>query len=146
VLRALARERTPLRRGRDILEALAATAGADEAQSLREVRLRLRDELAGNAPGCRRIAIPPDIEAELAEWMTDDPHGAFLAAPAEEIQQWVERVGKVVAGNGSRALVVKRPKLRPALRNLLDLEFPGVLSLTSEEIGEASPQGTVAHA
>ena len=145
VVQTLLREQVPLTRPHDVLEGVQdAGLGEDPAACVRAVRLRLRDLLPGNASGTKRIPLPPELEESIAVWTWEDRGRAFLAAPPEEVQDWITRLRELLStsppteGEPSQVLVTEAWQTRAMLQRLLAFEFPNCPTLSREEsAGEA---------
>jgi tetratricopeptide (TPR) repeat protein len=149
VLRALVRELVPVKRPRELLEAVQETGLSDHPGACVDaVRLRLRDLLPGNEPNALRLRLPEELEEAMAIWMWADRDRWFLAAPPEEVQEWLAQLsGLLQTGgattetpDGSTVVVTRGAHLREPLRRVLELEFPHVMTLSEEELVERSEQ------
>ncbi len=148
LLRALVRELVPLTRPQCILAAIQETRLSDNVSDcLRAVRLRLKDLLPGNQPHAPRIEFPADLEDAIWIWLWQDRVQHFLAAPPEDVQEWLRRIRELVNSvtpsgddrNVGLTLVTRQPAMRLQVQKLVELEFPHVMTLSREELLEASP-------
>jgi type III secretory pathway component EscV len=135
LLRRLARERVSIADGAAIMDAVTEVGLADEFAALHAVRLRLRDRLAPAA--ARRVQLAPDIEASCLKWLHEVDGKTVLALPPEEAQELLAKVRMLVDTAVLPALVVESQRLRPHLRDLLEIEFLDVAVLAAEELAGA---------
>jgi predicted Zn-dependent protease len=139
LLRRLARERVSVADGAAILDAVGITGMADADAALRAVRLRLRDRIAASAP--RRMPLGAAVERRCLDWLHEADAKTFLALPPEDAQEIFAEVRQLVAGAAPPvALVVESARLRPHLRELLELEFPDVAVLAAEELASIAAE------
>jgi type III secretory pathway component EscV len=65
----------------------------------------------------------------------------FLALPPEEAEEVLRAVRELLAAVlQPAALIVESARLRPHLRDLLELEFPDVAVIAAEELAGAAAQ------
>jgi hypothetical protein len=140
LVRALVREQAPLTRPADVLRSIMHVGLSDEiADSLREVRLRLRSQLPGNRPDIHSIDVPPDLETAMWIWLSKADGRQFVAAPPEDVAEWLGQLRPLIAATPAdvpqsrTVLVTNDPDLRLPVRKLVDLEFPDVLVMSREE-------------
>ena len=137
LLRALVRERVPVTRLTEILQAGANGGLNDPArfpEMLRAARLRLNNQLPGNQ-GERKLPVPPEWEKQMEEWGSFVfPNSSQLAALLSAVRDWTagfERPG---------VLLVDSAHLRPYLRRLIEDRFPDWPVLSREETLRAQSQ------
>lgn len=138
VLRALLGEGVPVQPLGPLVERFERLR-AEEA-SLQEIveELRAMDELRvrlpGNQPGTTYYAVSDVFLDAFAGSIHADGSARSLAMEPETCQEVLAAVRDVVSGEAREALVVHRRALRPFVRRLLELEFPALAVLSSEEL------------
>jgi tetratricopeptide (TPR) repeat protein len=131
LLRRLLREGVPLSQGSVIgARALAAGAGADLDDVVRQIRNDLRVHLPGNAPGAVRVDVSAMWEQVLCDDENRTPHGA----PAAMLRLTETAQAALDNADGVVALVVDSAATRVQLQELLSAELPGVGVLAREEV------------
>jgi flagellar biosynthesis component FlhA len=137
LLRLLARERVPLTNLKEILESVAATGlpKHDLAEVLQAARLRLKAQLPGNQTDARQITLPPEVEASIANSIHHQTGKTFFAILPEDTQQLLSRIRELVGKHDAHDVLVTRDaSLRPFVRRLVEVEFPDLMVLASEEL------------
>lgn len=123
----------PITNWRSLLGAVRDSgASAPLDQLLRAARLRLQDQLPGNAPDSVRIRLPAEIERQM---LSRRSGRAFLAVSPQqkhELQTWLRNEMRAY-GRGA-VLVTASSELRPLLSGLVRAEFPMVNVLSEEEL------------
>lgn len=137
LLRRLAREKLSIADGMLLLDVAADSALADQAEALRAARRRI---VPATALADVARPVPADLEARCLRWLHDDGGKVFLAMPPEEAQEILGEFRSLVAEDRpAAAIVVTSAALRPHLRDLLEIEFPDLAVLASEERQGSAP-------
>jgi tetratricopeptide (TPR) repeat protein len=147
LVRALLREGVPVVNMKRILEAVRESGlrGTEIGDALQHVRLAIREELPGNAPGVKSFALPGEIEDAVLPWITSADGRRFFAVPPEEAQALLTKTGNLIpTGEPALVLVTEREEARPAIRSLIALEFPGVMVQSRRETTDEEARGDLA--
>jgi tetratricopeptide (TPR) repeat protein len=123
-LRALVRDRVRLTDAAAIMAGAAASAWASVPDIVRHVRLHLKPQLPGNEPGTALVQVPDDWSADVS------PEAAHRMLSA--VREWLLPYATPVA------LLTRHASFRPALRRLIESEFPSVPVLADEEVIDSS--------
>jgi type III secretion protein V len=136
LLRRLLRERTPIVRWPEILQALRRTGLPDDDvdAEVRAVRLALKSSLPGNEPGAERVTLPYEVERTIGAALPRSGRTVWLALPPETTQQVLGIIRSLVRPGVRQVLVAADPGVRPFVRRVVELEFPDVMVMASEEI------------
>ena len=154
--RGLLAEKVPIKGFVRVLEALAerARVSKDPEGMLEAARTALGATIC---EGWARdghlsvIVLSPQTEALLASSVVATEAGTVLNAPPEVLAQVVDQAQALtrnVENEGSRAVLVCAPRLRPSMRRLLAARVPslGVLSVTELAVGMKVDQAGVIEA
>ena len=134
VLRALVREQVPITNWAAVIETIQQRDVRNVADTVRDVRVRLRDQLPGNQPDVTRVPIPAEWETELAA----DTSGRANVSAANA-HRWQTIVRQLVeTRTGPIALVTASAEFRPLVRRLIESEFPAVSVLARDEVLDAA--------
>ena len=142
LMRRLLRERAPVTDGDAILDVVAESGSPDAPETLRAVRLRLRERFAATASPERWIRLPPEIERKCLNWLHERDGKTFLAMPWSDAEDVLGVIRGLVSERTAPAMVVESPRLRPHARNLVELEFPDVAVFAAEELAGEQVSGT----
>ena len=137
LLRGLIREEVPITAWEDILEVVRARGldGSNIVETLRHVRLRLKEMLPGNDPATQRIGLPAELEDTVASWLRHENGKARFVAPPQGPSELRAAIrGLARSGDRSLALVTRSSELRPFLRRLIEFEFPYLIVLSEDEL------------
>jgi tetratricopeptide (TPR) repeat protein len=136
LLRTLARDGLPLS-GREILEA-ANEAGldADDAgQTVRLIRLALREHLPGNGPHDELVDVPSEWESRLAPSLQRvDGRLRLVASPGELITLSAEVARWLDPSTRGLMFVTADADARPFLQRLVRAQFPLATVLAADEV------------
>lgn len=142
LLQGLAKESVPLVDLQSILDVFQKQQPANERDviSLIEAaRLRLKGELpANNASNAtaQLFYLSTTFEAEVKRWLHDGDSGPFFAIPPEETQELLAAFREGVEDKKQATVVVVTctEGIRPFVARLIELEFPRVLVMSSDEL------------
>lgn len=137
VLRALIKERVPLRQWKEILETIHDIGLPDDdvCEAVRMVRLRLKQFLPGNTPNMQRTNLPGETERMLERYWQHQDGKTFIAVPPDTVQDFLAEVRSLIDGNQeNQVLVVQSSQLRPFIRRIVRFEFPKLIVLALEEL------------
>jgi tetratricopeptide (TPR) repeat protein len=149
LLQALVKEGVPITYWEEILEEVkrVGLSSDDVSETLRAVRLRLKDYLPGNNLAAPRMFLPEEIEQSIERGVWREGGKTFLALTPEETQEILSEIRELIGSNSKKLILVTRSaELRPVIRRLVELEFPDLVVtsieelLSQEELSEA-PQG-----
>ncbi len=100
------------------------------AETLAQMRLTLRQHLAGRRPGVEQIPVEPALEERLRE--------AMRGMDAEACRLLIEELRTLLdpPGERRRSFVVRDPGVRAWLQRLADPWFPGLKVMTEAEMKE----------
>ena len=135
-LRSLLKEQVPITNWEEILKTVK-TVGLpthDVHEVVRAVRLRLKQQIPGNTPNARAIELPSEIEKTLGRWLHNEGGKMFIAIPPVPAKEFVRDVSELVESNPDALLIVESAELRPFVRRILKLRFPGIRVLTRAEL------------
>lgn len=148
VLQALALEGVPLTAPAVVLEQMQRAApNAGVLGIAAAVRQRMRPSLPGNAPGTRRVRVPPPVEEALAAGLreTDGPVSWQLPRPETvPLLNRLRELGHEAQAGTPGALVVRSSILRPFVWRLTGAEFPRLSVLSEEEVIEREDEPAAA--
>ncbi len=138
VLRALVTEEVPItpldQICRTFCESLGAgldlTAIVEGTRSLPD----LRPKLPGNNNNYTLYRLGPQFMAQIEQSIRTEQEHRFLAMEPEKCQQALAAVRDKVASQAGIALWVEQPALRPFVRRLTEIEFPGIPVLSRQEL------------
>ena len=137
VVRALVRDRVPLKAPEDILEAVAEqglTSGTD-AEIVAGVRARIGKWLPGNSRTAQRVELPVEWQEKLLSWVQQSNGGTWLKGPVVDTEELLAVVRAAFDPLGSDVvLIAPRIEVQPLLRRLIAPEFPDVMVLAREEV------------
>jgi type III secretion protein V len=126
VLRALVRERVPITNRARIFVEFLTSAGPETSPDELLTRLRgaLKEDLPGNSPYARHIAVPAPVEAVILEFLRRSHGRSFLAMPAERVSATLEAIRGLLPGNEpTLVLIVDNPAARDPLRRLIEQDY-----------------------
>jgi tetratricopeptide (TPR) repeat protein len=149
LLRALVRERVPITNGEAILSAIQDDALASDkiSETVRAVRLRLKQQLPGNNPGVQYLELPPDMEDTIASWLKHENDKTFFAASPRQTHQLLSSIRDWLRPMAANVVLVARSsELRPYVRRMIESEFPDLLVLSREEVFSQNELSTEAQA
>src|SRR5262249_34262669 len=102
----------------------------DLKQTQRAVRLRLKRELPGNDRAAERLNAPREWE----NWLKVEHGKIVFSVTARETHQILSEIrGWMQSGHNIPVLVTHTPELRPFIRQLVESEFPQLMTLTADE-------------
>jgi tetratricopeptide (TPR) repeat protein len=137
LLRALVRERVSITQWENILKTFQTQglATRNVAEAVRDVRVRLKNGLPGNDMATRRAEFPPEIEDQMAKWVSREDGKAFFAASSEETHRLLSMLRDWMKSKDRNIVLVTRSsRLRPFIRQLVEAEFPDLMVLSQEEL------------
>lgn len=138
VLQGLLREYVPITKLRDILEAFRRhdAAEQDVFRVVEAVRLVLKNDLPGNRGSYQVLKPSPAFEDEAKRWIRQRNGKTFFAIPPENTQELLSAVRSGVADLNQGRLVITTSVegIRPFVRRLIELEFPRIIVLSTEEL------------
>jgi type III secretory pathway component EscV len=139
VLRNLVEEKVPVLAIRSIVEVFLELHphGTPRIDILRAVRLLpdVRCGLPGNGQPTSYFCLPDSTEAEIARSIAVVDGVPFVSMDPEAIQRALTLVrGWVQSQVEATTLVVRNAAIRRFARRLVELEFPGVMVLSQEEL------------
>jgi tetratricopeptide (TPR) repeat protein len=143
LLRALLKEQVPITAWEDILTGFceASKSGSDFRDMLRTIRLRLQRFLPGNASDKTMVQLPAELEAKIIAWTNYQQNTWILTATPQEVWELLTAISSLVQPyNADCVLVVSHPELRWLVRQMLEMAFPALMVLSSEEILSSSKQ------
>ena len=135
-LRSLLKEQVPITNWEEILETVKAFGlpTHDVHKVVRAVRLKLKQQLPGNTPNARTLELPSEIEEALGRWLRNESGKMFIAIPPAARDEFFRDVSELVESNPDALLIVESAELRPFVRRILRLRFPGIRVLARAEL------------
>jgi tetratricopeptide (TPR) repeat protein len=140
LLRNLVAEKVPVTRWQVILETIKDTGLTDDNldETVRTVRLQLKDQLPGNDKDTLPFALSEEIETKLRSGIQQQNNKRFLALPLGETKDLLAMIRELVEPEKKKSVLVTRDHgLRPFVRQLIRQEFPDLMVLAQEEIPTA---------
>ena len=139
VVRNLVDERVPVLAFRSIVEAFLElhAHGTPRLDILKAIRLLpgVRHRLPGNGPPTSYFCLPDATEDEIARSITVADGVPYLCMEPEALERTMALVrGWVHAQIDATTLVVRNAAIRRFARRLVELEFPGVMVLSQDEL------------
>lgn len=137
LLRTLLDEQIPITAHDEILEVIAGRQldGPGVVEAVRDVRLRLKPYLPGNAPEAQRLHLPTQLEAAIGECLQNQDGRVSFGVSRVEMDDFLVEIGGLLpAGKRNVALIVRDPDLRPFVRRLVAYTFPYLMVLSAEEL------------
>jgi flagellar biosynthesis component FlhA len=136
LLRALLRERTPIVRWQEILQALRQTGLPDDdvATEVRLVRQALKASLPGNETGAARVPLPQEVERIVKSGLQRSGRKVWLSLAPEATQRVLAAIRSLVRSGVRQVLVTEDCEVRPFVRRLAELEFPDLMAIASDEV------------
>jgi type III secretory pathway component EscV len=139
VLQGLLKEHVPVTNLRGIIEAFQCHDSADNdvIRVVEAVRLVLRDDLPGARDSRPILKLSPAFEEEVKRWIRQSDGKTFFAIPPENTQELLSAMRAGVTARNQSGLVIATATvgIRPFVRRLIELEFPRIMVLSSEELG-----------
>ena len=142
LLRILLDEQVPITAREEILAAISGRRldGPGVVEAVRDVRLRLKRDLPGNAPGTERLWLPEKAEATLEDSLEyHDGLVSFGVPPTETHDLLTEIKDLLPAGGRNVALVVRKPEMRPFVLRLVAYMSPHLMVMSAEELVATGP-------
>jgi flagellar biosynthesis component FlhA len=135
-LRSLLKEQVPITNWEEILRTVKAVGlpTHDVHKVVCAVRLKLKQQLPGNTPNARALELPSEIEKTLGRWLRNESGKMFIAIPPAPVNEFFRDVSKLVEANPDALLIVESAELRPFVRRILKLRFPGIRVLARAEL------------
>jgi tetratricopeptide (TPR) repeat protein len=140
VLRALVREGVPIRDLRAVVQSfVAAEHRIDTNEVVEQVRFSLRRTLPGADCSCRLFALPPELEAQIAELVRSRRTARYLATSNGDVHSMDGALDDVLAEvDDGAALVVLAPGLRRFVHVLVARRRPEIPVLAYNELPDGS--------
>ncbi|OOP56464.1 MAG: hypothetical protein AYP45_08915 [Candidatus Brocadia carolinensis] len=138
VLQGLVRESVPIINLQSILESFS-TNGLKDHEIIRlieAIRVTLSSVLPGNDKSYNVLTLSPAFEEEIKRWLQRKDGKTFFAILPEQTQELLSAVRDSVKERNQERLVIVThdTDIRPFVRRLIELEFPRIMVLSSNEL------------
>lgn len=138
VLQMLLHEQVPIKHLDTILAEFASTSALqlDTIEICERVRLALCADLPGNVKPHPILTLSSSIEQIIAEGIHRQQEKVFLALTPQRKQDFLAALREKVSGRATDALtlLVSIPELRPFVKRITELEFPGLVVMAEREL------------
>lgn len=137
-LQGLVRESVPIVNLQRILESFS-TNGLKDPEIIRvieAIRATLSDILPGNDKSYNVLTLSPTFEEEIKRWLQREEGKIFFAILPEQTQELLSAVRDFIGERNQERFVIvtQDADIRPFVRRLIELEFPRIMVLSSNEL------------